>query len=367
MRPFTKLFFTAIINISTVRIPLFILLLSIVFSSVYSSGIPNPLMRFPNVSENLIVFVSGEDIWTAPVEGGVATRLTIHDGEERYPKFSPDGNLIAFTGYYDGNADVYVMNTHGGDITRVTYHPGYDQVVGWHPLKNKIIFSSSRNSFEGFSRLFLISPDGSGLEELILHEAVQGSFSPDGKQIAYNRVSRENRTWKRYQGGDAQDIYLFNFETNRDKKITNFEGTDRIPMWIGNKIYFSSDRDRVLNIYAYNTSTGKTEQITHHTEYDVRRPSMGAGKIVYELGGNIWLLDTKTNKTTRGPIEIRTDEPETRPYLKNVKDFLTGIDCSPGGERALLIARGEIFSVPREKGATRNLTGSSGARDKDAV
>lgn len=326
-----------------------------------------PLMRFPDIYGNTVVFVYGEDIWSVPSEGGIATRLSIHDGEERFPKFSPDGTMIAFTGEYDGNADVYVMNTYGGEIIRVTYHPGYDEVVGWHPLKNKILFRSSRHSFSRFYRLFLISPDGTGLEELILHEAVQGSFSPDGGQIAYNKVSRENRTWKRYKGGTAQEVYLYDFKTNKDRNLTNFEGTDRIPMWISDKIYFSSDRDRVLNIYAYDTRTEKIEQITRHSEYDVRRPSMGGHTIVYELGGSLWKLDVDTKETKQIPVEIRIDAPETRPYLKKVDQHINSFDCSPTGKRALIVARGEVFTVPKEEGPTRNLTNDSGARDKDAA
>lgn len=335
--------------------------------SILLASEDQPIMRFPDVYEDNVVFVCGEDIWRASVEGGIATRLTIHDGEERFPKFSPDGKMIAFTGEYDGNADVYVMNLHGGNITRVTYHPGYDEVVGWYPSKNKILFRSSRKSFNNFYRLFLISPDGTGLEELIMCEAAQGSFSPDGRKIAYNKVPRENRTWKRYKGGLAQEVYLYDFETNQEINISNFEGTDRMPMWIGDKIYFSSDRNRVLNIFSYDTSTEKIEQITNHTEYDVRRPSMGGNKIIYELGGSLWLLDVNTKETGKIPIEIRTDAPELRPYLKEVDKFITGFDCSPSGKRALIVARGEVFTVPKKDGPTRNLTKDSGARDKDAT
>ncbi|MFQ6070127.1 MAG: S41 family peptidase [Candidatus Aminicenantales bacterium] len=344
----------------------------VVFLAVQGAGAgkyaeKRPLMRFPDIHGKTVVFVHGEDIWSVPAEGGVATRLTIHDGEERFPKFSPDGKLIAFTGEYDGNGDVYVMNSYGGKITRVTYHPGYDEVVGWHPLKNKILFRSNRHSYSRFNRLYLISPDGTGLEELILHEAAQGSFSPDGKKIAYNKTSREFRTWKRYKGGRAQEVYVYDFNKNEETNITNFAGTDRIPMWIGDKIYFSSDRDGVLNIYAYDTKREKIGQITLHKEYDVRRPSMGGDKIVYELGGTLWLLDTKSKKTKKIPVEIQQDAPEVRPYLKDVKDFITDFDISPSGKRALIVARGEVFSVPREEGPTRNLTESSGSREKDAV
>jgi len=326
-----------------------------------------PLLRFPDIHDNNVVFVYGEDIWIASEKGGVATRLTIHDGEERHPKFSPDGSSIAFTGYYDGNPDVYVMNVYGGEITRVTFHPYTDEVIGWHPVKNKIIFKSFRHSYNRFFRLFMISPDGTGLEEIILNEAAQGSFSPDGKKIAYNHVSRENRTWKRYVGGTAQEVYLYDFETNTRKNLTNYKGTDRIPMWIGDKIYFSSDRDRVLNIYSCDPESGKIEQITRHTEYDIRRPSMGGDKIVYELGGKLMVLDVTTKETKQIQVKILTDAPEVRPYLKKVDGYISGVDCSPSGERALIVARGEVFTVPAKKGPTRNLTQSSGARDKDAA
>lgn len=181
----------------------------LVFLTSSSLIAKTPLLRFPDVYGNTVVFVAGEDIWKAPLSGGVAVRLTFNDGQEDYPKFSPDGQLIAFTGEYDGNADVYVMDPNGGNITRVTYHPGYDMVVGWNATNNKIIFSSRRNSTSRYTKLFMISPDGTGLEEMIMYDASQGSFSPDGTKIAFNKVYRENRTWKRYHGGLAQEVYIY--------------------------------------------------------------------------------------------------------------------------------------------------------------
>ena len=325
------------------------------------------LLRGPDVHGDRIVFVHGEDIWLASTKGGLATRLTIHDGEERFPKFSPDGQQIAFTGDYDGNTDVYVMNVNGGGISRVTWHPGADSMVGWHPNGRQILFSSSRDAFSRFEQLYLISPDGTGIERLVMHEAAHGSFSADGRQIAYNRVARENRTWKRYVGGLAQDIYLLDLETNQDRKLTDFAGTDRLPMWSGDTIYFSSDRSNLLNLYGYDLKTGKLEQLTDHKDYDVRRPSLGTGQIVYELGGQVWLYDLSSRKSRRVPIEIRSDAPEARPFRKDVSEGVTQVAISPGGERALLVARGEVFSVPKKDGPTRNLSKSSGSREKDAT
>lgn len=342
-------------------------LLTALAGTALAAGTETALMRFPDIHGDQIVFVHGEDIWKAPTAGGMAVRLTLHDGEERFPKFSPDGKMIAFSAEYDGNQDVYVMDSDGGGITRLTFHPGADELVGWHPLSRKIVFNSARNSYEGFTHLFLINPDGTGLEELPIHEIYQGSFSPDGNQIAYTKVSREFRTWKRYKGGLAQDIYVYDFQTKKNTRITDFQGTDRSPMWIGDKIYFTSDRDQVLNIYAYDTKSGGVEQLTRHREYDARRASEDGQQIVYELGGSVWVLDLASKQSRRIPVRIGADPAETRPLLKKVADLITDLDISPTGKRALLSARGDLFTVPRENGSIRNLTESSGARDKNAV
>ena len=343
---------------------LFLLIFLFASFSVFAQ---NPMMQYPDIYENTIVFVSGGDIWKAPADGGIAVRLTFSDGQENFPKFSPDGKMIAFSAEYDGNTDVYVMNVNGGEITRVTYHPGFDEVIGWNQNKHKIMFTSGRNSTSRYSKMFLISPDGSDLEEMIMYDAARGSFSPNGSIIAYNKDSQDNATWKRYKGGRAQEIYTYDLTTNVETNISNYLGSDRFPMWIGDKIYFSSDRDRVLNIYYYDTNSKKIEQVTKHTEYDVQHPSDGGNMIVYEVGGDIWKLDVATKETKKVPIQILADMEETRPYLKDISKEVQGIDISPSGKRALVVARGEVFTVPVSDGPTRNISNNCGARDKDAV
>ena len=350
-----------------------ILLAAVITSVILSSALQaevqkRGIFRYPDVHEDLVAFSYGGDIWRVPTEGGIARRLTIHDGDEVSPKFSPDGQKIAFIGEYDGNADIYVMNLHGGDISRVTFHPGRDEIIGWHPHREKILFRSGRHSYAGFTRLYLISPDGTGLEELIMHEAARGSYSPSGDRIAYNRVSRAHRTWKRYAGGLAQELYIFDFTTDRERQVTEFKRTDRFPMWIDNQIYFNSDRTDRLNLYAYDPASEEIEQLTRHQEYDVRYPSAGNHQIVYQFGATLRVFDTESNTDSEIPIEIRTDQPAARPYLKNVQKYVTDdFHLSPSGERALVVARGEVFTVPEEHGPVRNLTGSSGARDRSAV
>ncbi len=341
--------------------------LMILIGSNMAVSAENPMMQNPDVYGNIIVFACGGDIWKAPAEGGPAVRLTFSDGRENFPEISPDGSLIAFTGEFDGNSDVYVMNINGGDITRLTYHPGMDEVIGWNQTKNKIMFTSGRNSTSRYTKMFLVSPDGTGLEEMIMYDAARGSFSPDGSKIAYNKDSQDNATWKRYTGGRAQEIFIYDFKTNEETNITNYKGSDRTPMWVGDKIWFSSDRDRVLNIYSYDTGTQKIEQITKHTEYDVQHPDEGSNKIVYELGGDIWMLDLISKESKKVPIQILTDMEETRPYMKDISKEINSIEISPTGKRALIVARGEVFTVPEKEGPTRNISNNCGARDKDAV
>jgi tricorn protease len=344
----------------------YLLLLLLLAPAIYA-GAQDPFMQYPDIQGNTLVFTSGGDLWKVSAEGGTASRLTFSDGRETYPEISPDGSMVAFTGEYDGNADVYVMDINGGNITRLTWHPGMDEVIGWNATRNKIMFTSARNTPSRYVKIYLVSPDGTGLEEMIMYDAARGSFSPDGTKIVYNKDSQDNATWKRYKGGRAQEIYIYDLTTDKETNISNYAGSDRWPMWIGDKIFFSSDRDRVLNIWSYDTSSGKIEQVTRHKEYDVRHPDFGGDQVVYELGGDIWKLDVVTGATARIPVKILQDMEERRPYMKDVSRNITRADISPSGNRALVVARGDIFTLPEKEGAVRNLTSSSGARDKDAV
>jgi len=331
-----------------------------------------PMMRYPDIHKNQVVFVSGGDIWTASTEGeGIARRLTIDDGEERHPNFSPDGRHIAFTGELDGNADVYIMDRDGGNLKRLTFHPGFDEVIGWHPTQDKVLFSARRSTGTGIptTRLYTIGMEGGHAQPLILAEAARGSFSPRGDRIVFNKTAREDRTWKRYRGGRAQQVYLYDLQENQEQQLTRFEGTDRLPMWIGEKVYFASDRDGHLNLYSVDPGSAaeRPQQLTTHGRYDARRVNAGLHKIVYEHAGDIWFYDTRNGQNEKLHIRMGPDAPEARPRLVNLKDHITGVGIAPHGERALVEARGEVFTVPRQHGPIHNLTQSSGARDKDTA
>ncbi len=326
-----------------------------------------PLCRFPDVHGASVAFVHGEDIWVASSNGGPAIRLTDDESEERHPRFSPDGSLIAYSSGAGGNSDVWVMRADGADPLRLTFHPGDDEVLGWHPTENKVLFRSNRLSWSRFDRLFLIEPDGSGLEVLPLHEAGRGAISPDGARIVYNRIAREDRTWKRYRGGMAQDLWLYDFETGEDRRLTTHPGTDRLPMWVGDTIYFASDREGPLNLFSFSLDGDRIERVTDFEQWDVRRPATDGQLIVFELGGDLWALDPATGASRLIDISIPVPPRGARPYRRVVAADITDVAIAPSGGRALISARGEVFSVPKEHGATRNLSRTPGAREKNAA
>jgi len=336
------------------------------------------LMRFPDIRKDKIVFVYAGDLWLVPSEGGIARRLTTHQGLELVPKFSPDGQWIAFTGQYDGATDVYLIPAQGGEPKRLTFCPSFentserhgfdDMVLGWHPDNQRVLFRSWRFSYNSwFQRLFLVDKNGGFPEVLPLPEAGLTSFSPGGDRIAYNRIFRNFRTWKRYKGGLAQDIWIYDLKKNQVERITDFEGTDTYPMWHQDKIYFGSDRDHTMNIFAYDLKTKETKKLTFHDDFDVKWPSLGPDAIVYESGGYLYVLDLATETGRRITVQIPDDAVLARPEIVSVDDYLTEFALSPDSKRAVFVARGDVFTVPEKKGNTRNLSNSSASKEKNAV
>ena len=337
------------------------------------------LLRFPDIWGDQVVFSHGGDLWLAPAAGGTARRLTAHPGQELFPKFSPDGRWIAFTGQYDGDEQVYVVPSTGGEPTRLTWYPaegplpprwGYDnQVYGWTRDGERVLFRSLRDAGGASdTRLYTVARTGGLPEPLPMPSAGAGDFSPDGKRMVYSPLFRDFRHWKRYQGGWAQDLYLFDLGSSQVQGIAHSVRTERDPMWIGDTIYFVSDRDDYLNLYAADPATGAVEQLTRYSGVDVRWPSTDHdGRIVFELGGQLHIYDVATRADRAIAVTVPDDGLWKRPRHINVAGKIEGFDVAPHGERAVFVARGEVFSVPISKGPVRNLTHSSGAHDRSAV
>jgi tricorn protease len=323
------------------------------------------LLRYPDLSRDSIVFVYAGDLWAAPRSGGSARRLTAAPGAEVFPKFSPDGQWIAFTGEYDGNSDVYVIPAGGGEPRRLTYHPAPDLVLGWTPDGKSILFRSSRGGAVP-SRIYTVPLEG-GMEQVLpVPRASLTSFSPDGQKIAYNPTSQEFRTWKRYRGGWFNYIGIYDLKKNTYEELPRSGALDQFPMWSGNAIYFISDRDGTMNLFRYDLESKRTEKLTNYAEYDIKWPSLNAGAIVYENGGTLHVLDLKPGSKPKDvPIEVAGDLITARPEIKTVSGSIRGFGISPTGVRAVVEARGDIFTIPAEKGAIRNLTDSTGVHERD--
>jgi tricorn protease len=338
------------------------------------------LLRFPAIHGNQVVFTYAGDLYTVSAAGGVARKLTNDVGYEMFARFSPDGKWIAFTGQYDGNTEVYLMPSEGGVPKRLTYTAtlGRDDVsdrmgpnnivMTWRDSKT-IVYRSrriERNDFIG--QLFLANVDGGIPEQLPLPRGGFCSYSPDGKQLAYNRVFREFRTWKRYRGGQADDVWIYDFDKKTVTNVTNNPAQDIIPMWSGNKIYFASDRDEIkkMNLYVYDLTSKETKKLTTFTEYDVKFPSLGDKAIVFENGGYIYRLDLATEQVSKVPVSIQEDFAIGRGGLRDVSKEVTNFEISPDGNRALLGARGDVFTVPAKYGNTRNITNTPGVHERNS-
>lgn len=338
------------------------------------------LLRFPDIHGDQIVFSHGGDLWSVSAGGGQARRLTTHDGLELFPRFSPDGSKIAFMGEYDGDQNVFVMDAAGGPPKRLTYHPavrttsermGPESIVmEWTPNGKRILFRSREEShsvWEG--KLYTVSPDGGFPTELPLPRGGFASFSADGTKIAYCPIFRDFRTWKRYRGGTAQDVWVYDLVNAKSEQLTDWVGTDNVPMWdhASGKIYFNSDRTGTLNLFVYDPTDKSTNQVTSFTEYDVRWPAMGPGAIVFENGGWLYVLDLPNGAPRKLTVQLGSDRIPARDRWVNVKDRVQEFALSHDGKRALFGARGEIFTVPAKHGNTRNITNTPGANEKYAT
>lgn len=332
-----------------------------------SAQIDARMLQYPAVSKTQIVFEYAEDLWIVPKEGGVANRLTTPKGEEILPRFSPDGSKIAFSGNYEGNIDVYIIPSKGGMPLRIT-HEGYpDRMLDWYPDGKSILYASSLESGrQRYDQFYKVSEEGGMPERLAIPYGEFGTISPDGKKIAYTPMSQAYRTWKRYRGGWAADIWLYDFDKGTAENITNNPANDEFPMWHGNTIYFLSDRGKNerANIWVYDVNTKQTRQVTDFKDFDIHFPSIGPDDIVFENGGKLYLLDLATEKCHEVRIEVVTDEITLMPKTENVEKAIRDFFVSPDGKRAVFEARGDVFSVPAENGNVVDLTNTSAIAER---
>ncbi len=326
------------------------------------------LFRFPDVSKTQIVFTYANDIWVIPKGGGTAEKLSSPAGVESFPKFSPDGNSIAFTGNYDGNKDVYVIPANGGIPVRLTAHGFPDRVVGWTPDGKRVLFASGRESGrDRFNQFFTIASTGGPAEKLPFAYAEFGSYSPDGKQMAVTFISQAFRNWKRYRGGWKANIHIFNFSDNSSEDISANEAAgNEFPMWHENYIYFLSDRGPELrmNLWRYNIESKKYEQLTSFKDYDIHFPSAGPDDIVFEEGGKLHLFSFSSQQAKEITVNIVTDKASLKPRSASAEKYIQHATISPDGNRVILEARGELFSLPAENGAVKDITQTTGTAER---
>lgn len=326
---------------------------------------PTLLLHQPAVSDSRVAFVYAGDIWVAGLEDGEARRLTVNPAVETDLYFSPDGNWIAFTGNYDGNRDVYIVSVEGGQPVRLTFHPWGDEARGWTPDGSAVLFRSVRlSSTPRYGRLFTVPREGGFPEPLPMPMAERGSFSPDGASIAYTPVRDAFQTWKEYRGGRTTPIWLFDLSTYDVVEIPHVNASDTNPLWVGDMVWFLSDRNGTMNLFTYDVPSGEVRQVTHHTGQDVKTAAAGPGGIVYQQAGRLHRLDPETGESTLLEIQVSPDLPHKRPHYEDASKFIRWYNISPTGKRAVFGARGEVFTVPAEKGDIRNLTHTVGVNER---
>ncbi len=326
------------------------------------------LLRQPDVSDNHIAFAYANNIWITGLDGGEANRLTSFQGVESFPKFSPDGQWIAFSGQFAGSTDVYVISVDGGEMKRLTWHPGADIVRGWSP-DGRVVFTSGRESAPvGYPKFFAIGFDEGLPEALPIPRGYRGEYSPDGMHFAYELVRPSDEEWRNYRGGQNRPVWVLNMEDHTLYELPREDNArNQYPVWIGNTVYFLSDRDYTMNLYSYNMENSNLRQRTFYSDYDIKYLSSGGGLLVYEYAGNIYKYDPSAGEPQKLKITARGDFPWAMAAWKDVSDYLANGTLSPTGVRAVFEARGDIFTIPAEKGDWRNLTSSPGVRERHPV
>ncbi|MEM8546740.1 MAG: PDZ domain-containing protein [Pseudomonadota bacterium] len=330
------------------------------------------LLRFPDIHKDRVVFVYAGDLYTASAAGGQAIRLTSHDGAELYPKFSPDGSQIAFSAEYNGTRQVYVIPATGGTPKQLTWYNdvgsmpprgGTDyRVLDWTPDGQHVLVRANRLPWGvRMGRYFLVPAAGGDEAPLEVPEGGGGMLSPDGSKLVYTPIDREFRTWKRYRGGRAQDVWIYDLANSTSTQLTTDPATDQQPVWVGDDIFFTSDRDYTLNLYRYGENG--SEPVTSHTEFDVLWASAGPDAVIYENGGWLYRFDPATGESRKIAITVTGDRPHALPKVVEAAGFIQAADLSPQGKRVLVSARGELFSAPAENGPIRNLTRTPAARE----
>ncbi len=341
-------------------------------ASAYAVAPHAGMMRYPDVSESQIVFLYANDLWLVSREGGVAHRLTSVSGTETFAKFSPGGDRVVFRANYDGNNDLYVLPVTGGIPFRVTHHPSGELPSGWTG-DDEIIFSAGGTGGNPRTlQMFKVSSEGGLPESMPVPYGNNGTISPDGRWLAYTPYFRDFSSWKRYMGGRAADIWLLNLNDHTSKRITDWGGTDSVPMWNGSDVYYVSDADsrHRLNIWVYDTKTSRRRQVTKHSDYDVKWPSIGPGpdgegEIVYQVGSEMRLLDLASGRSHALEITVPGDRPRLRVKSHDASDTMDEGDISATGVRAVVSARGDIWSLPAENGTPKNLTRTNGVAERD--